>query len=107
MQRRNSINAFLNAGNNDLQLKILSVISLARLNALRVFFGAIPTLKQWNVHVLEGVDGAQQKELFRQSRLISPSALNGWSPGAVGSALSHMLNGDMHTTWQTNGRRRR
>ena len=49
-------------------------------------------LEQWNVHVLEGIDGKQHKELFEKSRLISRNVLNGWSLGAIGSALSHMLS---------------
>ena len=49
-------------------------------------------LEHWDVHVLEGVDGIQQKEVFKQSRLISQNVLRGWSPGAIGSALSHMLS---------------
>ena len=49
-------------------------------------------LEHWDVHVLEGIDGEQQKEIFKQSRLISHNALKGWSPGAIGSALSHMMS---------------
>ena len=49
-------------------------------------------LQQWKVHVLDGIDGKQHKELFEKSRLISRNVLNGWSPGAIGSALSHMLS---------------
>ena len=49
-------------------------------------------LEHFNVHILEGLDGTQHKELFKQTRLISQNVLNGWSPGAIGSALSHMLS---------------
>ena len=49
-------------------------------------------LKRWNVHVLEGIDGKLHKDLFEKSSLISRNVLNGWSPGAIGSALSHMLS---------------
>ena len=49
-------------------------------------------LTEWNVHILDGVDGTEQKEVFKQSRLISNNVLKSWSPGAIGSALSHMLS---------------
>ena len=42
------------------------------------------------MHIVDGIDGNQQKELFKQARLISNNVLNEWSPGAIGSALSHM-----------------
>ena len=32
-------------------------------------------LDEWNVHVIDGIDGNQQKELFKQSRLISNNVL--------------------------------
>lgn len=72
----------------------LSVISLKRTpQRLDGFFKRnAHALEQWNVHVLEGVDGVQHMELFKQSRLISPNVSKGWSPGAIGSALSHMLS---------------
>ena len=72
----------------------LCVISLKRTpQRLQDFFRRnTQALENWNVHVLEGVDGAQQQELFKKSRLISKNVLNGWSPGAIGSALSHMIS---------------
>ena len=50
------------------------------------------SLEHWNVHVLDGIDGPEHWELFKQSRLISNNVLKGWSAGAIGSALSHMLS---------------
>ena len=47
-------------------------------------------IEQWNVRVVEGIDGDQHKELFNKSRLISRNVLKNWSSGAIGSALSHM-----------------
>ena len=72
----------------------LCVISLKRTpQRLQDFFRRnSQALENWNVHILEGVDGAHQQELFKKSRLISRNVLNGWSPGAIGSALSHMLS---------------
>ena len=71
----------------------ISVISLKRTpERLEKFFHRNEeALKDWNVHIIEGVDGIQQKELFKRSRIISQNVLHGWSPGAIGSALSHML----------------
>ena len=72
----------------------LSVISIKRTpQRLKDFFKRNAcALKDWNVHVLDGVDGTQHKRLFEQSRLISHNVFNGWSQGAIGSALSHMLS---------------
>ena len=72
----------------------LYVISLKRTpKRLEGFFKRnAEALTEWNVHVLDGVDGTEQKEVFKQSRLISQKVLKGWSPGAIGSALSHMLS---------------
>ena len=72
----------------------LYVISLKRTpQRLEGFFKRnAQTLDEWNVHVIDGVDGAEQKEIFKRSRLISQNILEGWSPGAIGSALSHMLS---------------
>ena len=47
-------------------------------------------LANWNVHVIEGVDGAIHKNVFERSRLVSNKILESWSSGAIGSALSHM-----------------
>ena len=71
----------------------LYVISLKRTpQRLEAFKRNAQTLDEWNVHVIDGVDGAEQKEIFKRSRLISQNILEGWSPGAIGSALSHMLS---------------
>ena len=72
----------------------LYVISLKRTpKRLEGFFERnADALDEWNVHVLDGVDGAEQKEIFKRSKLISHNVFEGWSPGAIGSALSHMLS---------------
>ena len=72
----------------------LSVITLKRTpERLENFFKHNKqALDKLNVHIIEGVDGVQQRELFKKSRLISKEVLYGWSPGAIGSALSHMLS---------------
>ena len=72
----------------------ISVISLKRTpDRLKEFFRRnASALEHWHVHVVDGVDGAQQKQVFEKSRLISRSVLQNWSPGAIGSALSHMLS---------------
>ena len=71
----------------------LSVISLKRTpGRLQAFFHRNEeTLRDWKVHVIDGVDGILHKELLRQSRLISSNVAKGWTAGAIGSALSHML----------------
>ena len=71
----------------------LSVISLRRTpERLEGFFRRNShTLEGWRIHIVEGVDGNQQTEIFKRSRLVSRNVLAGWSPGAIGSALSHML----------------
>ena len=70
----------------------LCVITLKRTpDRLQEFFRRnAEVIEQWNVRVLEGIDGSQQKELFKKSRIISRNVLNNWSSGAIGSALSHM-----------------
>ena len=72
----------------------LCVISLRRTpQRLKDFFQRnAEALRHWDVRIIEGIDGNLQKELFKQSRLISNNVLKGWSPGAIGSALSHMLS---------------
>ena len=72
----------------------LSVISLKRTpQRLNDFFRRNShTLKEWNVHQLEGIDGSQHNDLFEKSRLVSSNVLKSWTPGAIGSALSHMLS---------------
>lgn len=72
----------------------LYVISLKRTpQRLESFYERnADNLREWNVHVIYGVDGTEQKEVFKQSRLVSDNVLKSWSPGAIGSALSHMLS---------------
>ena len=70
----------------------LCVITLKRTpDRLKDFFRHnSQALEQWDVCVVEGIDGDQHKELFNKSRLISRNVLKNWSSGAIGSALSHM-----------------
>ncbi|WP_161567563.1 glycosyltransferase family 25 protein [Synechococcus sp. BS55D] len=72
----------------------LYVISLKRTpHRLEAFLRRnAEALQDWSVHVLEGVDGSMHQDLFNQSRLISQNVVNGWTAGAIGSALSHMLS---------------
>ena len=70
----------------------LSIITLRRTpQRLKWFLKCnAKTLENWNVHVIEGIDGVVHKNLFHQSRLVSNKVLERWSAGAIGSALSHM-----------------
>lgn len=96
MQLKSSIAVCLMQGDNTLDYNSnhLSVISLKSTpQRLEEFFRRNSrSLEHWNVHVLDGVDGPEHRELFKQSRLISSNVLKGWSAGAIGSALSHMLS---------------
>ena len=71
----------------------LSVISLKRTpHRLDNFFRRnYYALNHWNIHIIDGVDGEQHREVFKKSRLIDHEVLQRWSPGAIGSALSHMI----------------
>ena len=72
----------------------LIVISLERTpHRLNNFFCRnLNALKHWKVHAINGVDGSKHKEVFSNSRLVSNNVLKGWSLGAIGSALSHLLS---------------
>ena len=48
------------------------------------------SLHDWEVEVLDGIDGMQQQKLQHRSRWVSTSAKENWSKGAIGSALSHI-----------------
>ena len=39
---------------------------------------------------VEGIDGQELLDTLARSRLISASALQRWTPGALGVALSHL-----------------
>ena len=70
----------------------LSIITLRRTpKRLKWFLECnVKALANWNVHIIEGVDGAIHKNVFERSRIISNKILESWSSGAIGSALSHM-----------------
>ena len=94
MRRKNSINAFSMQRHSSQQQNKdhLCVITLKRTpDRLQYFFRRnVQALKKWNVCVIEGIDGDQQKDLFKKSRLISQNIARSWTSGAIGSALSHM-----------------
>ena len=71
----------------------ICVISLKRTpERLKDFFRRnTRCLENWNIHIIYGVDGNQHEDVFKKSRLIITSVLKSWSPGAIGSALSHMI----------------
>ena len=70
----------------------LLVISLKRTpERLRTFFKINEdALVDWEVDVINGIDGIEQEEIVHQSRCVSDSALEQWTKGAIGSALSHL-----------------
>ena len=43
-----------------------------------------------NVEVIHGIDGYEQEEINQKSRWVSESAIENWTRGAIGSALSHI-----------------
>ena len=47
-------------------------------------------LIDWEVDVIHGIDGIQQ-EIIQRSRWVSASAMEHWTQGAIGSALSHVM----------------
>ena len=70
----------------------LLVISLKRTpERLRTFLNINEdALIDWDVNVINGIDGLEQEEINRQSRWVSASAVEYWTKGAIGSALSHI-----------------
>lgn len=70
----------------------LLVISLKRTpERLRAFYEINQqTLHDWNVEVIDGIDGVEQGKILNQSRWISDKVKKTWSQGAIGSALSHI-----------------
>ena len=47
-------------------------------------------LVNWEIEVINGIDGHEQKQIIHRSRWVSASAKNSWTEGAIGSALSHI-----------------
>ena len=43
-----------------------------------------------DVEVIHGIDGYEQEEINQKSRWVSESAIENWTRGAIGSALSHI-----------------
>ena len=70
----------------------LLVISLKRTpERLQTFYKINEhSLNDWEVDVIEGIDGIEQKKIYNQSRWLSNSAKENWNQGAIGSALSHV-----------------
>ena len=108
MQQKNSIDVY-SMQNDNARNHIndhLSVISLKRTpKRLDKFFQRNShTLKEWNVHLLEGIDGKQHSELFKKSRLVSSNVLQRWTPGSYRiCSQSHAQLALMHPAGQTNG----
>ena len=71
----------------------LLVISLKRTpERLKAFFAMNKhALIDWEVDVIHGIDGIQQEEIIQRSRWVSASAMEHWTQGAIGSALSHVM----------------
>ena len=56
------------------------------------FYNAINhALKNCELLRIDGIDGSELLNSNIKSRLISPSAHQGWSAGAIGIGLSHLL----------------
>ena len=70
----------------------LLVISLKRTpERLEAFYNINKhVLVDWNVDVVHGIDGLEQEKIIQQSRWVSASAIEHWTKGAIGSALSHV-----------------
>tara|TARA_B100000674_G_C37917876_1_gene951845 strand:- start:723 stop:1475 length:753 start_codon:yes stop_codon:yes gene_type:complete len=68
------------------------VISLKRTpERLRGFYANNKnTLVDWDIDVINGIDGHEQKQINEQSRWVSDSAVKHWTKGAIGSAMSHI-----------------
>ena len=93
MQQRGSIR--VSSKKNEVPTSMsahLSIITLRRTpKRLKWFLECnAKALENWNVHIIEGVDGVTHKNIFERSRIISNEILERWSDGAIGSALSHM-----------------
>ena len=70
----------------------LLVISLKRTpKRLRDFYTLNKkTLIDWDVEVIDGIDGVENQQITQKSRWVSASARKHWTKGAIGSALSHI-----------------
>ena len=70
----------------------LLVISLKRTpERLRAFYtNNENALVDWDIDVINGIDGLEQQQINEQSRWVSDSAVQHWTRGAIGSALSHI-----------------
>ena len=70
----------------------LLVISLKRTpKRLRDFYTFNnDTLIDWDVEVIDGVDGIENQQISQKSQAVSASARKHWTKGAIGSALSHI-----------------
>ncbi len=70
----------------------LLVISLKRTpERLKSFYqNNKNVLVEWDIDVIHGIDGLEQEQFNQQSRWVSTSAMQHWTKGAIGSALSHI-----------------
>ena len=57
---------------------------------LEQFFNTNPIAKKQGITPIYGIDGLEIKSLLKPSRLIRPEALQTWSTGAIGAAISHL-----------------
>ena len=70
----------------------LLVITLKRTpERLRAFYTNNANASvDWDIDVIHGIDGLEQEQIYQQSRWVSTSAMQHWTRGAIGSALSHI-----------------
>ena len=70
----------------------LLVISLKRTpERLKAFYTFNKhALVDWDFDVIHGIDGLEQEQINQRSRWVSASAMEHWTKGAIGSALSHI-----------------
>ena len=47
-------------------------------------------LNEWDVEVIDGIDGIEQAQIMHRSRWVSNNAAETWTKGAIGSGLSHI-----------------
>jgi len=67
------------------------VITLKRTpERLEQFYNLNPTAKNQGIEPIYGIDGQEINAILRPSKLIKLEALQTWSKGAIGAALSHL-----------------
>ena len=66
------------------------VISLRRTPQRLAWFLSTNTTANTQYEWVAGIDGLEIQDCLRNSRLVSSQALENWTPGSIGSALSHL-----------------